>query len=132
MKKIATGVIGSLFVLASSALPAFAEETTFKFPRGNLFVNLGDILKNLLIILFVFAGILAFVFIVVGGIQWITAGGDKQAAQGARDRITAAVVGLVIVVAAFALTIIVTSALGIDIFRTGGVTLPSANSVFNE
>lgn len=145
MKKIVTGIITSISALAMTAVPAFAVPTTpgtnaapaeggevsFNFIRGTFLVDLGTILRNIIVILFVFAGILAFIFIVIGGIQWITAGGDPKAAGSARDRITAAVIGLVIVVAAFAITLIVTSALGINIFREGGVTLPTAPSIFD-
>lgn len=98
------------------AAPAFAQ-VTFDFKEENIpFANLGELLANALILLFALAAILSFVFIVIGGIQWITAGGDKVAAQSARDRITAAVVGLLIVVAAFAITLIVTTLFGINIF----------------
>ena len=111
------------FAVAAPVLAA--TEATFSFPEGKVpFTNLGNLLSNALIILFFFAAVLAFVFIVVGGIQWITAGGDKIAAQSARDRITAAVVGLLIVVAAFAITLIVTSVLGINIFGGDIINFP--------
>jgi hypothetical protein len=90
---------------------------SFSWPGiGGWGANLGGLLSALLVLLFFFAALLAFIFIVIGGIQWITAGGDKVAAGNARDRITAAIVGLVIVVAAFAITLIITSVLGINIF----------------
>ena len=115
MKKISLGIIGSLFALAASAVPAFAQ--TFSFPQDKVpFTNLGKLLANALIIIFFFAAVLAFVFILIGGIQWITAGGDKVAAGNARDRITAAIIGLVIVVATFGITLIITSVMGINIF----------------
>ena len=129
MNKLIRGILGSGLVLATSAAPVFAQAGgKFTFP-GLPVADLGLLLKNMVIILFLFAALLSFIFIVLGGIQWITAGGDKMAAQAARDRITSAVVGLVIVVAAFAITIIVTTALGINIF-TGTIKLPSAPSVF--
>ena len=107
------------------AAPVSAATASFSFPQGKVpFTNLGNLLSNALIILFFFAAVLAFVFIVVGGIQWITAGGDKIAAQSARDRITAAVVGLLIVVAAFAITLIVTQVLGINIFGGDVINFP--------
>lgn len=115
--------------LLLSASPVLADPTSdFTFPGLNT-PDLGTILKNIILILFAGAAILAFIFIVIGGIQWIAAGGDKAAAQAARDRITAAVIGLVIVIAAFAITLIVTSALGINIFQ-GTINLPDAPSVF--
>ncbi|MEX0622069.1 MAG: hypothetical protein WD187_03755 [Candidatus Woykebacteria bacterium] len=120
MKKILTAAT-SLGFLLSSAAPALAAEFTFV---GDVpFRNLGELLGNLLILIFAGAAILAFIFIVIGGLQWITAGGDKMAAQSARDRITAAVVGLVIIVAAFALTLIITTVLGVNIFE-GTIVFP--------
>lgn len=88
------------------------------------FTNLGKILSNALLLLFFVAALLAFLFIVIGGIQWIMAGGDKAAASSARDRITAAVVGLLIVIAAFAVTLIISSVLGINLFAYVFPTAP--------
>jgi len=117
----------ALLLSASSALATSAD---FSLPGGTLGTpDLGVILKNVLLILFAFAAMLALIFLVIGGIQWIVAGGDQKAAQGARDRITAAVIGLVIVIAAFAITLVITSALGINIF-SGTINLPDATSIF--
>ncbi|MDP2670938.1 MAG: hypothetical protein Q8P13_00495 [bacterium] len=117
-------------LLAPLAFARSAYAACISFDSTQIpFYNLGKIISNVLLLLFFVAGLLAFVFIVIGGIQWITAGGDKAAAQAARDRITSAVVGLLIVVAAFAITLILASVLGINIFsfvfpgatRTAGV-----------
>ncbi len=111
----------STIALLLAAVPAFAapvggDVTGFdasKIP----FTNVGQLMSNALGLLFFFAGLLAFLFIVIGGIQWITAGGDAKAASAARDRITAAVVGLLVVVAAFAITLILGQVFGIDLFN---------------
>ena len=118
MKKIANSTFIALSILLSVAAPVAAQNFTFDKTRVP-FTDLGLLLSNILILLFAAAALLAFVFIVIGGLQWITAGGDKIAAASARDRITAAIIGLVIVVAAFALTSIILTLLGINIF--GGV-----------
>ena len=110
----------SLITLLTFASPAFAQvPVTFTGPEcGDVpFCDLGKLLSNILALLFFFSALLAFLFIIIGGIQWITAGGDKVAAQSARDRITAAVIGLIIVVAAFAITLILGRVLGIDLFN---------------
>jgi hypothetical protein len=133
IRKPFVGIISSSLALLASAGSVFAQEEGkpfFCFPQEDIpFSNLGLLLSRALLLLFFFAAVLAFVFIVIGGIQWITAGGDKIAAQAARDRITAAVVGLLIVVAAFAITFIVTSALNINIF--GGVIDFPGGSIFD-
>ena len=107
------------FVTATAALAAPAVgDTTVNVPQTNVpFTNLGTLIGNALAVLFFLAGLLAFFFIVTGGIAWITAGGDAKAAASARDRITAAVVGLLVVVAAFAITLILSQVFGISIFN---------------
>lgn len=49
-------------------------------------------------------GVLVFMFmLVVGAIQWISSGGDKQSLESARGRISNALIGIVILFASFAL-----------------------------
>ena len=110
----------STIALLTLATPTFAagegDITGFK-TTGIPFTELGKLMSNALALLFFAAGLLSFVFIVIGGIQWITAGGDAKAAGAARDRITAAVVGLLVVVAAFAITLILGQLFGINLFH---------------
>ena len=80
------------------------------------FDNLGEILSSLLNIAYILAGVFFLIQVLIGGIAWINAGGDPKAMESARGRITNAVIGLVIVVAAFAITIIVTTVFGVNIF----------------
>ena len=52
-------------------------------------------------LLFIAAILLALIYLIQGGIQWIVSGGDKQKIDQARLKLTYAVVGLVIVLSAF-------------------------------
>ncbi len=61
-------------------------------------LTIAYILATLLRLALVVAGILLLLYIVVGGIQWLTSGGEKTALAAARDRITAAFIGLVLIV----------------------------------
>jgi len=114
----------AFLTLASPAFAQGADITGFDTNQVS-FTNLGQLLSNGMALLFFFAGLLAFVFIIIGGIQWITAGGDAKAASSARDRITAAVVGLLVVVAAFAITLILGQVFGIDLFHFKFPTAPN-------
>jgi hypothetical protein len=128
MKTIIKATVLGLISLLAFGRPVLAADAgpTFSFNKTNIpFTNLGDLLRSALLIIFLFSGVLAFVFVLIGGIQWITAGGDKIAANNARDRITAAVVGLVIIMATFGITWLVTAALGINIFSGTGISIPS-------
>lgn len=86
--------------------------------------NVGDLVSAGIGAAFLIAGLLVFVMLVIGGIQWITSGGDKENTQKARDRITHALVGLAIVAGAWALMQLVQFFFGINILS--GFQLPSA------
>jgi hypothetical protein len=83
---------------------------------------LGKLISGLLGALFVAGFILAFMQLIIGGIQWITAGGDKQALEKARNGITNAIMGLIIVAASYAIMTLVGNFFGIDI---KALTIPS-------
>lgn len=71
----------------------------------------------------VIAAIVFFFILVIGGIKWIASGGDKAQTESARNQITAALVGLVIVFAAWAIIALIQTFFGINIFQ---LTIPSA------
>lgn len=85
-------------------------------PDGSQFSNLCDIdqtkIQNvpgqIVSILLIIAIVLALIYLVYGGIKWITSGGDKQKVDGARSHITAAIVGLVLALAAYLILNLVT------------------------
>jgi hypothetical protein len=78
--------------------------------------DFGKLVANLYLIALFAASLFFFIQLLVGGISWMSAGGDPKAMTAARNRLMNAIIGLVIVVAAFAISVIVTSALGINIF----------------
>jgi len=60
-------------------------------------------LTNILRVVFVAAGILAFINLVVAGFQYMNAGGDAKALTAAWGRIWQSLMGLVLIVGSFAL-----------------------------
>jgi len=86
-------------------------------------LNIGRLAANFLTIAFFAAALYFLIQVVIGGISWINAGGDPKALEAARGRITHAVIGLVIVVGAFVLSLLVTRVLGINVFRLGGISI---------
>jgi len=63
----------------------------------------------------VIAAILFFFMLIIGGIRWILSGGDKAGTESARNQITAAIVGLIIVFAAWAIATLVGNIFGVNI-----------------
>lgn len=98
------------------ASPVFAQPNIgVDQPEGFQITDLGALIRSAIAIALIVAGILVFVFLVWGGIQWILSGGDKAKTEEARNRITAALVGLAIVAAAWAVMQLVSYFFGINI-----------------
>ena len=74
-------------------------------------MELMDRVSNVLNVVYLWIGIIAVVFIVIGGIKYMTSAGDANKVQGAKKTITYSVVGLVVVLAVFAITSFVIGAL---------------------
>lgn len=129
MKKLLVP-LSSAAMLALAVAPAFAQgdSPNITIPRGpNVNIqSLGLLIGNALALLLIIAAIAAFIFLILGGIQWITSGGDKQGLEGARNKITNAVVGLIIVAAAWAVMFLVGQFLGIENLFTSGLQVPRA------
>jgi len=68
-------------------------------------------------IIVVVAGLIFFFMLIIGGLKWILSGGDKAQTEAARGQITAALVGLVIIFSAWAITTLVGRIFGFDLFN---------------
>lgn len=80
----------------------FAQAINIQPPVGSAQnVRVENIPQFIVSILFVIGIVVAIAFLIYGGIRWILSGGDKTAVENARNHIVAALVGLVIVIAAF-------------------------------
>jgi hypothetical protein len=69
------------------------------------------ILGNIISIASFFSGIVAVIFIIVGGIRLITSAGSPKAIEGARKTITYAVAGLVLSISAYGILVFIQSQL---------------------
>lgn len=64
-------------------------------------INIGTIINSLLPLVFWFAGILLFVYLIYGGYKMLTSMGDEGAMEEAKGTITNAVLGIGIVFIAY-------------------------------
>jgi hypothetical protein len=90
--------------------------TDIKTPVSDFFgyKELGPFIANLVNIAVIVSGILVFLYLVMGGVEWITSGGDKAHVENAQKRITNAIIGLAIVAASWAIWRIVKVFFGLD------------------
>jgi hypothetical protein len=82
--------------------------------------DFGNWLGTLMSAVMVIAAILVLVFLLWGGIEWITSGGDKGKTENARNKITSAVIGILVLAASTAIFMIMQNILGIEALRFGG------------
>jgi hypothetical protein len=79
------------------------------------FRDIGQVITSLLQAAIFVGGLLFFIFFLIGGLQWITSGGDKEAVTAARNKIVNALIGLVILVGAFSVIKIIEVIFGVCI-----------------
>ncbi len=100
-------------------------------PFSNIATNIEDAgtafesVISMIIGVITLAGSLWFLFqVFLGGLNWLTAGGDTKNLEAARNRITNGVVGLIILVAAWAIIGIAGNIFGLNILEPS-LILPS-------
>lgn len=71
-------------------------------------ITADEVLVNTLNIAYFIAGIIAVIVIIVSGISYATSGGDSAAVTKAKNMILYSVIGIIVILAAFAITNFVT------------------------
>lgn len=99
-----------------SAAPAYAQGIQLTIPTPSILkiTDLGKFISAILAAILVIATLAAFIYLLLGGLAWITSGGDKAAVEAAQKRIQAAIIGLFVVFAAWAIMLVIGRFLGIS------------------
>lgn len=115
---------------AALAAPIYAADSTINLsPKsgsslaGLANLTAGGMISGAISLVLILVAIVFFFILVIGGLKWITSGGDEKKVAAARAQITNALIGLVIVFAAWAIMKLIGSVFGIDIL--GNLTIPS-------
>lgn len=95
----------------------------FNFPIPSFFriTSVSSVIAASLLLMFGVAGIACFVFLVYGGLKWLSSGGDSNKTKEARDVITNSLIGLALVAIALAIMTLIGNWIGVDFLN---VTLP--------
>jgi len=92
--------------ISNPALQNFGTDTT---GGAGLAFYVSQLWKTLVVV----GGLAFLLYTIIGGINWITSAGDTQKVESAQKHITNALIGLVILVAAYAIFTVVKTFLGI-------------------
>lgn len=122
-------IVGVLITPVSSVFSAYGLEETAgaaELPTGkSITVILGDVIGNALSLV----SVLFFALMLYAGVKWMLARGDSGKAEQALDTIVAAVIGLIVVLASYAITNFVFKSVGGD-SGGGGTPTPTAKKVW--
>jgi len=113
-KKIIFGIF-SLFLLLSGAITgqivkadnlgdAFTIADTVASSSGYGSTDINSVIGNIIMTVLSLVGIIFIVFIIYSGIVWMTAAGNEQKTEKSKNTIKHSVIGLVIVLGAYAIT----------------------------
>jgi len=89
------------------------RETFFTLPVG-FALNLGTWITSVASLLIAIVILMVFFQLIMGGFSWITSGGDKGKTDEARGRLVAALVGMLIIAASYAVLIVLLRFLGFE------------------
>lgn len=125
LKKLALATGSAMTGLVASVSSVAAEVQIERIDTGKGYAtNFGTMFSSMLNVVMLVAALLVFAYMIWGGIEWITSGGDKGKAESARNKLTAAIIGLVIVAASYAIVTLVVQFLGFgdfnDVFENVG------------
>lgn len=95
--------------------PAFGFNLNFKLGAGSDAGYISSIVGALVSLLFMIGGIIFFFQLAWGAVGWILSGGDKASLEAAKNKITNAIIGLILLIATFAIIKIIERFFGINI-----------------
>lgn len=111
--------IANLFTLLAIVslllVPAFTD-AQFRRPTANTEpipnVNrASELVIRIIEILLAIAGLIAVIFLIVGGFRYVTAGGNEEASESAKKTITNAIIGIIIIILAFVIVRVIANAI---------------------
>ncbi len=109
-------------LIAQAQIDLFTEARNAKLPgrNGIAYIDqpergLGNLVGQLLNIAMTISALLVLLYLIWGAIGWITSGGDKGKIETARNRITTAVIGIIVLASVVAIFKVLQLVLGIEV-----------------
>lgn len=100
-------------LLAQKPITNPALSPSLQGKRGEEFF--AEFLPKMIGLGFLIGALIFFFIMIVGAIQWITSGGDKNGLEAARSKILNALVGVILLFATFAIVKVIENFFGINI-----------------
>lgn len=114
--------------MAALVAPVYAADTIQLTPGSNSSfkglqnITIQGIISGSISLVLIVVALVFFFILVLGGLRWVTSGGDEKKVGVARAQITNALIGLAIVFAAWAIMKLIGTVFGVDIL--GNLSIP--------
>ncbi len=79
--------------------------------------SIGDLINDILPLIYSIAGILLLLYLIMGGLGLMTSAGDPKKVEASKHRITNAIIGIVIIFASYWIIQLVSTLLGVERFN---------------
>lgn len=123
MKKLTTGMVTAVTALTLAAGNVQAQMDILPSndqieAGGNL--TLASLIASLINAAILISALAVLIYLILGGFQWLTSGGDKGKTEQARNKITSALIGLLIVLGSWAIYNLILQFFGINLEDVAG------------
>jgi len=103
----------------------FAEDISYaQVKLGFTPPSLDQVLTFLIRSFFVISGLVALIYLLLGALSWITSGGNKENVDKAREKIQAALIGVILVFIVIALVGVIENVLSLGLGITRPIVFP--------
>lgn len=96
---------------------------------GSQFDGFGGFLSQMLNLILVVAGLLLLLYLIWGAVNWMSSGGDSSKVQKARDQITQAVIGLIVLLSSLAIFNLIQGFFGFQVLNFGKGSSSGVNRI---
>jgi len=86
---------------------------------------IAELIGKFLNLAFMAGGLILIIMIIVSGIQWMLAGGDKQAIASAQGRLASAIIGFVILASTYAIISLIAYILNVEFLKNLVIEWPT-------
>ncbi|KKP66704.1 MAG: hypothetical protein UR68_C0005G0013 [Candidatus Roizmanbacteria bacterium GW2011_GWA2_35_19] len=114
----------SLFSLIANTGDGLPNVTYSQVNLGFAIPSFDLVLTFIIRLFFVVAGLIALIYLLLGALGWITSGGNKESVDKAREKIQAALVGIILIFVVLAIVGVVENMLGIGLGITKNIVFP--------
>lgn len=129
---LVSGLLAYLFLpLGAFAVDSIVDPCNKGEATGNAIADvlcslggdkIGQTVRNIVVFFVILAIVIALMYLLYGGVKWITSKGDKTEVESARNHIMAAIIGLIVVLLAVFIVSVVLTAFGLNF---GSLQIPS-------